>query len=93
MLWLVAAGIATIGLSAGLAHSVPGTALGFVFVGFGIGTDQRGGRGDRTRQRENAMPLLHAAWFVGAIAGAGIGACCAACVETSASGNISHDLA
>ena len=82
MLWLVAAGIATIGLGADLAHSLPITALGFVFVGFGIGAadvmiNLEGAAVEGATGR-TLMPLLHAAWSAGAIAGAGIGAACAA---------------
>lgn len=82
MLWLVSVGIAVIGLGAGIAHSVWSTALGFVFVGFGIGAvdvmiNVEGAAVERAAGR-TLMPLLHAAWSAGAVAGAGIGALCAA---------------
>ncbi len=82
MLWLVAVGVAVIGLGAGAAHSVPATAVGFVCVGFGIGAadvmiNVEGAGVERAAGR-TLMPLMHAAWSAGAIAGAGIGAACAA---------------
>lgn len=78
MLLLVAVGVATIGLGAGLAHSVPVATIGFVLTGFGIGgTDVvlnvEGAAVERAAGR-TLMPLLHAAWSAGAILGAGIGA-------------------
>ena len=78
MLWLVAVGIATIGLGAGVVHSVPAAAVGFVLVGFGIGgvdvvLNVEGAAVERAAGR-TLMPLMHAAWSAGAIAGAGIGA-------------------
>lgn len=82
MLWLIGAGIAIIGVSAGLAHSVAFTAAGFVLVGFGIGAvdvmmNVEGAAVERAAGK-TLMPLLHAAWSAGAIIGAGIGAGCAA---------------
>lgn len=82
MLWLVAAGIATIGLGAGLGHSVAATAVGFVFVGLGIGTvdvliNVEGSAVERAADR-TLMPLMHAAWSAGVIVGAAIGAASAA---------------
>lgn len=82
MLWLIAAGIATIGAGAGVARSVPATALGFVVVGLGIGAvdvmiNVEGAAVECAAGR-TLMPQLHAAWSAGAIAGAGIGAGCAA---------------
>jgi len=78
MLCLVAVGVATIGLGAGLAHSVPAAGIGFVLVGFGIGgvdvvLNVEGAAVERAAGR-TLMPLMHAAWSAGAIAGAGIGA-------------------
>ena len=82
MLGLVAAGIAAVGVSAGVAHSAGSTALGFVVVGFGVGAvdvmiNVEGAAVERAAGR-TLMPLLHAAWSAGAVAGAGIGAGCAA---------------
>lgn len=82
MLLLVALGVATIGLGAGIAHSVVPTALGFVFAGLGIGgldvmINLEGAAVEHAAGR-TLMPLLHAAWSAGAIGGAGIGAACAA---------------
>jgi MFS family permease len=78
MLWLVAVGIAGVGLGAGVAHSAWSTALGFVFVGFGIGAvdvmiNVEGAAVERAAGK-TLMPLLHAAWSAGAVVGAGIGA-------------------
>jgi MFS family permease len=81
-LWLTAAGVATIGVSAGLAHSAAFTTAGFVIVGFGIGAvdvmmNVEGAAVERAAGK-TLMPLMHAAWSAGAIVGAGIGAACAA---------------
>lgn len=81
-LWLVAAGVATIGLGAGLGHSVSTTAVGFVCVGFGIGAvdvvlNVEGSAVERAARR-TLMPLMHGAWSAGAVIGAGIGAASAA---------------
>jgi len=82
MLWLVAAGVAVIGLGAGVAHSVPATAAGFAAVGLGIGASDVminvEGAGVERAAGRTLMPLMHAAWSAGAIVGAGIGAACAA---------------
>ncbi|SEP96725.1 MFS transporter [Microlunatus flavus] len=82
MLWLIAAAVAVIGTGAGLAHSVVVTTLGFVLVGFAIGSvdvmiNVDGAEVERAAGR-TWMPLMHAAWSAGAIVGAGIGAGCAA---------------
>ncbi len=82
MLWLVAVGIGVIGSGAGLAHSVALTTAGFIVVGFGIGAvdvmiNVEGAAVERAAEK-TWMPLMHAAWSAGAVAGAGIGACCAA---------------
>ena len=79
---LIGAGIAWIGISAGVAHSTWFTAVGFVLVGFGIGAvdvmiNVEGAAVERAA-RKTLMPLLHASWSAGAILGAGIGAGCAA---------------
>ena len=78
MFLLIALGTATIGLGAGIAHSVAMTTVGFVCVGFGIGAVDvmvnLEGSAVEQAARRTLMPLLHAAWSAGAIAGAGIGA-------------------
>lgn len=81
-LWLVAAGIAAIGLGAGVLHAVPVAAPGFLFVGMGIGAldvaiNVEGAAVERAAGR-TLMPLLHAAWSAGAVLGAATGAACAA---------------
>lgn len=81
-LWLVSAGVAAIGLGAGLAHSVPLTTLGFVAVGYGIGAvdvmiNVEGSAVERAAGR-TLMPLMHAAWSAGVIIGSAIGAASAA---------------
>jgi MFS family permease len=81
-LWLVALGVATIGLGAGTAHALWLTAVGFVIVGFSIGSldvmiNVEGAAVERADGR-TLMPLMHAAWSCGAVIGAGLGAACAA---------------
>ncbi|HEX4226953.1 MAG TPA: MFS transporter [Pseudonocardiaceae bacterium] len=81
-LWLVGLGVATIGLGAGLAHSLVSTAVGFGIVGFSVGAldvmiNVEGSAVERADGR-TLMPLLHAAWSAGAVVGAGVGAGCAA---------------
>jgi MFS family permease len=78
VLWLVALGVATIGLATGVAHALWLTAVGFVLVGFGIGAldvmiNVQGAAVERTHGR-TLMPLMHAAWSAGAVIGAGVGA-------------------
>jgi len=82
MLWLIAAGIAALGIGAGWLHAVPVAAVAFVVVGAGIGAldvsiNVEGAAVERAAGR-TLMPLLHAAWSAGAIIGAGTGAACAA---------------
>lgn len=82
MLWLVAAGVATIGIGAGVGHSVPVAAAGFAGVGLGIGSvdvllNVEGAAVERAAGR-TLMPLMHSAWSAGAVLGAGIGAASAA---------------
>ena len=81
-LWLAAFGIAVIGASASIVHSVPGATIGFVCVGFGIGAvdvmmNVEGSAVERAAGK-TLMPLMHAAWSAGAVIGSGIGAGCAA---------------
>jgi MFS family permease len=80
-LLLVAAAMAFLGLAVMLA-SVPLVAIAFVIVGLGIGTldvliNVEGSAIERAAGR-TLMPMMHAAWSVGAAVGSGIGAACAA---------------
>jgi len=82
LLWLVAAGVATIGVAGGVGHSVPAVAAGFGCVGLGIGgvdvlLNVEGAAVEAAAGR-TLMPLMHAAWSAGAVLGAGIGAGAAA---------------
>ena len=81
-LWLIAFGIAVIGVGAGILLSLPLTIVAFVCVGFGIGSldvmiNVQGAAFERAA-RTTVMPLLHAAWSAGAIVGSGAGAASAA---------------
>jgi MFS family permease len=78
---LVAAALAVISLALTL-NSVPLLAVAFVVIGAGIGTldvlvNVEGAGVERTAGR-TLMPSMHAAWSIGAAAGSGIGAACAA---------------
>jgi MFS family permease len=78
---LVAAAMALISLALALG-SVPLLAVAFVVIGAGIGTldvliNVEGAAVERTAGR-TLMPSMHAAWSIGAAAGSGIGAACAA---------------
>jgi MFS family permease len=78
VLWLVALGLATVGLGAGVAHALAVTAVGFVLVGFSIGAldvmiNVEGTAVERADGR-TLLPLMHAAWSCGAVIGAGLGA-------------------
>jgi MFS family permease len=80
-LLLVAAALAAIGLAVTL-RSVPLLAAFFVIIGVGIGAldvliNVEGSAVERAAGR-TLMPLMHGAWSVGAAAGSGIGAACAA---------------
>lgn len=82
VLRLVALGVVTIGLGAGVAHALFVTAVGFVIVGFSIGAldvmiNVEGAAVERADGR-TLMPLMHAAWSAGAVIGAALGAACAA---------------
>jgi MFS family permease len=79
---VVAVGVALVGLSAGVLHSLPLTAIGFALLGFGIGSmdvmiNVEGAAAEKAIGR-TVMPLMHAGWSAGVIAGAGIGAACVA---------------
>lgn len=79
----VVAGIAMAGLGIGLfAGSLPLLAVAFVVTGAGVGLldvliNVEGAAVERTAGR-TLMPGMHAAWSIGAAAGSGIGAACAA---------------
>jgi MFS family permease len=78
----IALGIAVVGVGAGIMHSLGTAVVGFVLVGFGVGAvdvmiNVEGAALERASAR-TLMPLMHAGWSVGAIAGAAIGAACAA---------------
>jgi predicted MFS family arabinose efflux permease len=65
-----------------ILDSVPLVAVAFVITGAGIGTldvliNVEGAAVERAAGR-TLMPMLHAAWSIGAAVGAGIGAACAA---------------
>jgi MFS family permease len=79
---LVAAGLAVVGIAAGGFGSLPFTIVGFVLVGFGIGCldvliNVEGSAVERA-SRKTLMPLMHAGWSIGAVAGSGIGAAASA---------------
>ncbi|HEY4458312.1 MAG TPA: MFS transporter [Pseudonocardiaceae bacterium] len=82
VLWLVGLGVATIGLGAGVAHTLAVTAIGFGIVGFSVGAldvmiNVEASAVERADGR-TLMPLMHAAWSAGAVIGAALGAGCAA---------------
>jgi MFS family permease len=78
---LVAAAMAVMGVAL-LLDSVPLLAIAFVIVGAGIGTldvliNVEGAAVEREARR-TLMPMMHAAWSIGAAVGSGAGAACAA---------------
>ena len=78
---LIAAAMAVMGLALVLG-SVPLLAAAFVIIGAGIGLldvliNVEGAAVERAAGR-TLMPMLHAAWSIGAAVGSGIGAACAA---------------
>lgn len=82
MMSLVAVGVAIIGLGSGLAHSPAVVEIGFLCLGFGLGTSDvminvEASALERASERV-LMPLLHACWSAGAVVGSGIGAAAAA---------------
>jgi len=86
-LLLIAAALAVMGLALVLS-SVPLVATAFVIVGLGIGTldvliNVEGSAVEQAAGR-TLMPMMHAAWSIGAAVGAGIGAACAALGVTPA---------
>jgi MFS family permease len=80
-LLLITAAMTVMGLAL-ILGSVPLVAVAFVIVGLGIGTldvliNVEGSAVERAAGR-TLMPMMHAAWSIGAAVGAGIGAACAA---------------
>jgi MFS family permease len=80
-LLLIASAMTAMGLAL-IAVSVPMLAVAFVLVGFGIGLldvliNVEGAAVEQAVGR-TVMPMMHAAWSIGAAAGSGIGAACAA---------------
>ncbi|WP_435829875.1 MFS transporter [Micromonospora costi] len=75
---VVALGVAGAGLAAGLTGSVVGVAAGLFAFGYGSGTcdvamNVEGAAVER-RLGRTIMPRFHAAWSLGSVAGAGLGA-------------------
>jgi MFS family permease len=86
-LWLVAAAITVMAIAL-IVKSVPLVAVSLVITGAGIGTldvliNVEGSAVERTAGR-TLLPSMHAAWSIGAAAGSGIGAACAALSITPA---------
>ncbi|MGR6320431.1 MFS transporter [Micromonospora soli] len=75
---LVALGLTVAGLSASLAGSLVGVVVGLFAVGYGSGTCDVAmnveGAAVEKRLGRTIMPRFHAAWSLGSVAGAGIGA-------------------
>jgi MFS family permease len=86
-LLVIAAAMTAMGLAL-ILGSVPLVAVAFVIVGLGIGTldvliNVEGSAVERAAGR-TLMPMMHAAWSIGAAVGSGIGAACAALGVTPA---------
>ena len=86
-LLLTAAAMSVMGLAL-LLGSVPLVAAGFVIIGVGIGAldvliNVEGAAVEQAAGR-TLMPMMHAAWSIGAAVGSGIGAACAALGVTPA---------
>jgi MFS family permease len=80
-LLLIAAAMTVLGLAL-ILRSVPLVAVAFVIIGIGIGAldvliNVEGSAIERAAGR-TLMPMMHAAWSIGAAVGSGIGAACAA---------------
>jgi MFS family permease len=80
-LLLIAAAMTVMGVAL-IPGSVPLVAVAFVIVGLGIGTldvlINVEGSAVEQAVRRTLMPMMHAAWSIGAAVGSGIGAACAA---------------
>lgn len=75
---LVSVGLGIAGVSASAAGWLPGVAVGLVVLGYGTGTcdvamNIEGAVVER-RLGRTVMPRFHAAWSLGSVAGAGLGA-------------------
>ena len=86
-LLLIAVAMTVMGLAL-IVGSVPLLAVAFVIVGLGIGVldvliNVEGSAVERTAGR-TLMPMMHAAWSIGAAVGSGISAACAALGVTPA---------
>jgi MFS family permease len=80
-LLLIAVAMTVMGLAL-IVGSVPLVAVAFVIVGLGVGAldvliNVEGSAVERAAGR-TLMPMMHAAWSIGAAVGSGIGAACAA---------------
>ncbi|MEW2385177.1 MFS transporter [Micromonospora sp. NPDC047707] len=75
---LVALGLAVAGVSAGTVGSLGGVAIGLFALGYGSGTCDVAmnieGAAVERRLGRTIMPRFHAAWSLGSVAGAGLGA-------------------
>jgi fucose permease len=75
---LAAGGMALAGVAVAVWASVPATGLGLFAVGYGCGTCEVAmnveGAAVERRMGRTVMPRFHAAWSLGTVAGAGIGA-------------------
>ncbi|SCE79970.1 Fucose permease [Micromonospora haikouensis] len=75
---LVSGGLAVAGTSAGAAGFLPGAAVGLFAFGYGAGTCDVAmnieGTTVERRLGRTILPRFHAAWSLGSVAGAGIGA-------------------
>ena len=93
---LIAAAMTVMGLAL-IARSVPLVAVAMVFIGAGIGaidvmSNVEGAAVERAAGR-TLMPSMHAAWSIGAAAGSGIGAACAALGITASAQLIGEAIA
>ncbi|MFF5216969.1 MFS transporter [Micromonospora sp. NPDC000442] len=75
---LVALGLTIAGISAGVAGWLPGVAVGLFALGYGSGSCDVAmnieGAAVERRLGWTVMPRFHAAWSLGSVAGAGVGA-------------------
>ncbi|TDB75321.1 MFS transporter [Micromonospora sp. KC723] len=75
---LVALGLTAAGLATGLVGWLPGVAVGLVVFGYGLGACDVAmnveGAAVEKRLGRTILPRFHAAWSLGSVAGAGLGA-------------------
>ncbi|RIV41609.1 MFS transporter [Micromonospora radicis] len=78
---ILAFGLTVAGVSAGVAGSLPGVAVGLFALGYGSGSCDVAmnieGAAVERRLGRTVMPRFHAAWSLGSVAGAGLGAAAA----------------